>query len=120
MANWDRSYRLQVGKSGQSGFEIGAPGGTQNMPLHIQFYIERTEGKTDNTGRLMIWNLNQAHINALEEDDCIVILRAGYGDKRTMVFSGNVTKVETELDGGDRKTTVECADTRVELRDTYV
>lgn len=120
MANWDRTYRVQIGQAGQSGFEIGAPGGPQNMPLHVQFSIERTESKTDNTGRITIWNLNDQHAAALEEDDVVLILRAGYGDKRAMVFSGNVTKVETDLDDGDRKTTIEVSDTRVELRDTYL
>lgn len=120
MANWDRTYRMSVGQAGQAGFEIGAPGGPQNMPLHVQFSIERTEQKTSNTAKVSVWNLSQDHINALGEKDCIVELRAGYGGSMTVVFGGVVTKVETEMDDGDRKTSVEVTDTRVELRDTWI
>ena len=90
------------------------------MPLHISFSIERSEKEAANTGKVSIWNLNNEHIDALKEDDCIAVLKAGYQDNMPLIFTGVVTFGSTELDGSDTVTDIEVTDTRVELRDTYV
>lgn len=118
--NFNRSYRFSAGQSGGSGFEIGGEKGVNGMPLHISFSIERSEKEAANTGKVSIWNLNNEHIDALKEDDCIAVLKAGYHDNMPLIFTGVVTFGSTELDGSDTVTDIEVTDTRVELRDTYV
>ena len=118
--NFNRSYRFSAGQAGGSGFEIGGEKGSNGMPLHISFSIERSEKEASNTGKVSIWNLNDEHIDALKEDDCVAVLKAGYQDSMPLIFTGVVTFGSTELDGADTVTDIEVTDTRVELRDTYV
>ena len=116
MKNFDRQYRLSAGKAGAKGFEIGADA----RPLHINFSVEKADTDSANTAKVSIWNLNKAHIAELNKDDCVVVLRAGYGTVMPLIFTGVVTFAKTKSDGSDEVTEVELVDNRVELRDTYV
>ncbi len=116
MKNFDRQYRLSAGKAGAKGFEIGADA----RPLHINFSVEKADTDSANTAKVSIWNLNKAHIAELNKDDCVVVLRAGYGTVMPLIFTGVVTFAKTKADGSDEVTEVELVDNRVELRDTYV
>lgn len=116
MKNFDRQYRLSAGKAGAEGFEIGA----DPRPLHISFSVEKADTDSANTAKVSIWNLNKAHIAELNKDDCVVVLRAGYGTVMPLIFTGVVTFAKTKADGSDEVTEVELVDNRVELRDTYV
>ena len=119
-ANFDREYRLAAGKAGGMGFEIGEKSKSQPVPLHINFSIERTDLETQNTGRVTVWNLNKEHLAALDEKDCVLSLKAGYGSRMPLIFAGIVTNCVTTRDGADRKTEIEVVDNLVEIRDTYV
>lgn len=120
MTNFDRQYRFAAGEAGGKAFEIGEPGGETNMPLHIQFEIEKTDLETPNTGKISIWNLSQEHISELEKTNCIATLNAGYGSTRPLVMAGLIINCQTEDDGADRRTEIEVEDSLVSLRDTYV
>lgn len=120
MANFDRQYRLAAGKAGGVGFEVGKTSGSQPMSLHINFSIEKTDLESQNTGKLSIWNLSSEHKAALNEKDCLLTLKAGYGTIMPIIFSGIVTYATTVLDNADRRTDVELVDNRVEIRDTFV
>lgn len=115
--NFDRQYRLSIGQAGSVGFEIGAE---EPSPLHIAFSIERADVESQNTGKVSIWNLNPEHLSALEQKDCFVIVKAGYGTKLGIVFCGVITFFTTSRDGADCLTEIELVDYRVEVRDTYV
>lgn len=116
--NWNRAYRFVAGLSG-TGFEIeGTP--AAGRALHIKFDLEKTDVSSNNTGTISIWNLNDEHVSVLEQQDCMVELHAGYGSTLPLIFCGNVTNPETELDGADRKTTVDVVDGRIAIRDTIV
>ena len=117
MENFDRQYRMSAGKAGSTGFEIG---GGKPVPLHIQFSFEKSDLETQNTGSISVWNLNDQHKAVLDEKDCVVVLKAGYGNRMPLIFTGIVTHTETELDGADRRTDIEVVDNLVEIRDTYV
>ena len=119
-ANFDREYRLAAGKAGGMGFEIGEKSKSQPVPLHINFSIERTDLETQNTGRVTVWNLNKEHLATLDEKDCVLSLKAGYGSRMPLIFAGIVTNCVTTNDGADRKTEIEVVDNLVEIRDTYV
>ena len=117
MRLFDRQVRVAIGESGGSGFEIGAVG-ANGIPLHIKFSFEKADVESPNTGKVTVWNLNKEHITALEEQDCVVIVRAGYADNITQAFAGTVTYASTTREGADCMTEIELAANMVELRDT--
>ena len=119
-ANFDRQYRFAAGKGGQTGFEVGHKSTKQPVPLHIEFSIQKADTETQNTGKVSIWNLNDQHLAALNEKDCAVSLRAGYGTHLSLIFAGLVSYATTTMDGADRKTEIEVVDNHVGVRDTFV
>lgn len=116
MRNWDRQYRLSAGKAGSKGFEIGEG----DRPLHISFSVEKADTESSNTAKVSVWNLNDEHLAELNKDDCVVVLKAGYGTVMPLIFTGVVTFAQTKTDGSDVMTEIELVDNRVEVRDTYV
>lgn len=120
MTNWDRQYRLSAGPAGGTGFEIGETSPQQPTAMHINFSLSKNDSSTSNTGKVTVWNLSDAHIAVLNEKDCCVQLKAGYGKTMGLIFSGLVSFVCTEKDGADQKTTIEVTDSTVGIRDTYV
>lgn len=116
MQNWDRQYRFSAGQAGSTGFEIGQG----SRPLHISFSVERADTDSANTAKVSLWNLRPEHLAELNKDDCVVVLKAGYGSVMPLVFTGVVTFASTKLDGSDMLTEIELVDNRIELRDTYV
>ncbi len=116
MKNWDRQYRFSAGQAGSTGFEIGA----DDRPLHISFSVERADTESANTAKVTLWNLSPEHLAELNKDDCVVVLRAGYGSVMPLIFTGVVTYAKTKKDGSDVATEIELVDNRIELRDTYV
>ena len=115
MKNFDRQYRLSAGQAGAAGFEIGG----DERPLHISFSIGKADTDSQNTAKVSIWNLNDAHLAELNRDDCIIALRAGYGTTMPLIFTGVITFIRTRPDGSDMVTEMELVDNRIEIRDTY-
>lgn len=118
--NFDRQYRLAAGPAGGTGFEIGHTSKSQPIPLHIEFSLQKSDLETQNTGRVTVWNLNKSELAVLNEKDCVVSLKAGYGSRLSLIFSGIVSYVSTTIDNADRKTEIEVVDNLVEIRDTYI
>ena len=116
--NWNRAYRLVAGVAG-TGFEIGSVL-ESGRAIHIKFELEKTDVTSNNTGTISIWNLNDQHVSILEQKDCMVELHAGYGASLPLIFCGNVTNPEMEMEGADRKTDIDVVDGRIAVRDTYV
>lgn len=117
MRLFDRQARVVIGEGGGPGFEIGAA--TSNgIPIHIKFSFEKADVESPNTGKVTVWNLSKEHLNELEKQDCVVIVKAGYGDNITEAFNGTVTHASTSKEGADRMTEIELASNMVELRDT--
>ena len=113
--NYDRQYRFAAGIG--TGFEVGD---SPSYPIHISFSIEKTEKEAENTAKISLWNLSKEQIGVLNEDDCVVTLRAGYGANIPVAFVGNVTFAVTDTDNADKETKIEAADGRKELRDTWM
>lgn len=118
--NFDRQYRLTIGKAGGTGSEIGETSKSQPVALHVNFSIQKTDLEAQNTGRVTVWNLNKQHLAMLDKKDCALALKAGYGNRLALIFAGIVTNSTTSLDGADVKTEIEVVDNLVEVRDTYV
>jgi len=118
--NFNRQYRLIAGQGDRTGFSIGETSAENPVPLHIAFSIQKSDLETQNTGKIEIWNLNKNHIAELEKSNCIVALKAGYGARMSLIFSGFTSFVSTVADGADRKTTIEVLDSLTAARDAYV
>jgi hypothetical protein len=114
---FDRQYRFSAGKAGSPGFEVGT---ADPVGLHVYFNIQKVDVSAANTSKITLWNLNAPHLATLNEKDCIVTLRAGYGSTMPLIFVGAISHIETVIDGSDRMTEIEAVDGRIELRDTYV
>jgi hypothetical protein len=117
MKLFDRQYRFAAGKAGNAGFEIGE---SEHTAPHIYFNIQKADVSSADTSKITLWNLNPQHLAVLNEKDCVVTLKAGYGSEMTLIFVGAVTHIETTLDAADRMTEIEAVDGRIELRDTFV
>jgi len=117
MRLFDRQARVVIGEGGGPGFEIGAAA-SNGIPIHIKFSFEKADVESPNTGKVTVWNLSKEHLNELEKQDCVVIVKAGYGDNITEAFKGTVTHASTSKEGADRMTEIELASNMVELRDT--
>lgn len=115
MQNFDRQYSFAAGKAGANGFEIGG-----DNALHISFAIQKADTESQNTAKITLWNLSPAHLAVLNEKDCVVVLKAGYGSRLPLLFTGAVSFVQTSVDGADRMTEIEAIDGRIELRDSYI
>ena len=120
MKNFNRQYRFAAGKAGSTGFEVGATTELSREALHISFNIEKADTETPNSAKFSLWNLNPEQLSILNEEDCVVTLRAGYDTQMPLCFVGCVSYVETALDGSDRLTSIEAVDGRIELRDSFV
>lgn len=118
--NFDRQYRIACGPTGGTGFEIGATSPGQPVPLHISFAFQKSDLETQNTGKVTIWNLNKEHLAVINEKDCALSLKAGYGNVMPLIFTGIISFAQTTADGADRKTEIDVVDNLVEIRDTYV
>lgn len=120
MQNFDRQYRFSAGPAGGTGFEVGATSREQPTALHISFSVQKADTESQNTTKITLWNLSPAQLAILNEKDCIVVLKAGYGNHMPLAFTGAVSFVQTSTDGSDRMTEIEAVDGRIEIRDTYV
>lgn len=117
MKNFDRQYRMIAGKPGGAGFEIG---GTEPYALHISFSVQKQELESSNTAKVQVWNLNKQHLAILEEKDCHLTLKAGYGSTMAVILSGTVSHSRTRPDSADMVTEIEVVDGLAEIRDTWV
>lgn len=119
MNNFLRTYSIVCGSKGVNGFEIGNKV-SDNDVLHISFSIEKSNSETPNNGKVQIWNLSPSSLNVLEGKDCILELKAGYGNNRSIILVGSVVSAITTLDNADRMTEIEVVDGKVELSDTFL
>ncbi|WP_313579971.1 hypothetical protein [Lacrimispora sp.] len=115
--NFIRSYRMSAGVAGRSGFAIGTPTG---ISPHIAFSVEKSAAESANTAKIQVWNLSPSSLSVLDTKDCVIELKAGYGNNMALILVGNVVSAVTQLDGADRLTEIEVVDGRVAIRDTYL
>lgn len=119
MTNFDRQYRLTIGKYGTKGIELGSRENSENIAPHITFSIEKSDKSTANTGKITLYNLSQEQLNILSQPDCNIALRAGYGANMPLIGSGTITYTTTSLSGADRSTEIEYTENLTALRDSY-
>lgn len=118
--NFMRRYIMKCGKQGRTGFQIGNVNSVSETALHICFNIEKSDEENPNDAIIQIWNLSDNNLKILESPDCIVELKAGYGDTLPLVIVGNVSSVVTTKDNADRLTEITVVDGMKEMKDTYM
>lgn len=118
--NFMRRYTLKAGRKGKKGFEIGNIRNASQEALHVSFSIEKSGATSPNDAKVQIWNLAPENLSILEEKNCIVELKAGYGNSMALVLAGNVSSVITTTDNADRLTELQVVDGLAELRDTVI
>lgn len=114
MALFDRTYRLVIGRGGQTGLEI-----TENR---IVFNISKTSEKTPNSSDFRIWGLRRETREQLERTGTRCVLYAGYveQDGPLKMFEGEVTFAWTSFDGPEVVTKFELGEGVSSYRDTAV
>ena len=118
--NFNRQYRVRIGKNGAAGVELGRNNETTGRALRCQFSVEVGESVSSNTGKISIWNLAKETLQLLEQEDCLIELRAGYDNDIPVIMGGTVTCVSTSGDSADKQTTIEFADSFTSARDGTV
>lgn len=118
--NFMRRYTLKAGQKGKKGFEIGNIKNASQEALHISFSIEKSTAKNPNDAKVQIWNLSPKSLSVLEGKDCIIELKAGYGNSTALVLVGNVSSVITTMDNADRMTELQVVDGLAALRDAVI
>lgn len=118
--NFLRTYTMRCGKRGKKGFEIGNTKNNTDPVLHVSFSIEKSETESPNTAKVQVWNLSPKSLKILDLKDCVLELKAGYGDNRPLVLLGDISSVITTPEDADRMTEIEVVDGMVALRNGTV
>lgn len=120
MENFDRQYRVRIGKNNSMGRELGKPNESTGRALRCQFSCEVGDSSSSNTGKITLWNLADETLRLLEQEDCLIELSAGYKDDLPTIMGGTLTYFETEQSGADQQTTIEFVDSFTSCRDNTV
>lgn len=106
---YDRVYQVEIVPFGQTGGITYGNAKDNKSALRVAFEIERDLlGKADKA-KVALFNLTPSNRNAITRGST-VILRAGYRGRLTLLFTGFVRKVQTDRNGPDITTTMECGD----------
>jgi hypothetical protein len=114
---FNRRVELKVGKPGDLGKIFS--------DLRIEFEIEKTKESNANTGKIAIYNLNQASRDLLTQKGAKYEFKAGYfGFGETpligVLSSGDVTEVATERKGPDIVTSFKIGEAIKALGETKI
>lgn len=99
---YDRKIELLIGKPGKQGILY--------KDLRISFSVEKSSSSVPNKSEVKIYNISRLRRALTEEKGNVIALRAGYGNSVETIFSGDVARSITELDGPDWVTTFEMGD----------
>ena len=89
--NFMRTYTMKCGKMKSKGFMIGNIHNATETTLHVSFSVEKCDVESPNTAKVQVWNLSDENLKILDGKDCIVELKAGYGNNNALILVGNVT-----------------------------
>nr|DAU07404.1 MAG TPA: tail protein [Caudoviricetes sp.] len=117
MEYFNRQYRVQIGKNGTMGKEIGKPDPETGRSIRCQFSCEIGDSSASNTGKITLWNLSDETLRLLDQEACLIELRAGYGDDLPVIMGGSLVSCVTSPDGADSQTEIEFVDGFKSARD---
>lgn len=110
-----RQYLRKARVTFNNGALIVNPGGINLHEMKIEFNVSKGLESSQNTASISIWNLKEAHRNAVGKELDDVVLEAGYlppegGGNVGIIFAGQMRDVEHKRDGPDIITTISCGD----------
>lgn len=107
---WNRKAIVTMGIKGGQGVKIEG--------LRIAFDIEKTNAKSANNAKIMIYNLNESNKSLLKtKEDLSLTLEVGYGANGVdLLFTGDIVRSTTQRNGADFITTIEVDDGDESLR----
>ena len=122
-----RQYRLLLGKSAQTGLlltseDLSSDKGIRG--LRMTFAIDKDTTKESNKSEIKIWNLSDASLNLIEQEDLMIELSVGYRDDLgpVRIFIGTLVKCVTKVEnnGKDVCTSIICSDGMLAIRDSIL
>lgn len=113
MRQYLRKVRFQA--AGAGGSLIVNPGGVNLHELKIGFSVSKSISSAQNSAEIKLWNLAEAHRNAVGKELDDITLEAGYmppgeGGNVGIIFKGQIRDVEHTREGPDIITTLSCGD----------
>ena len=117
MENFNRQYRVQIGKNDSYGREIEKPDPDTGRSIRCQFSCEIGDSSASNTGKITLWNLSDETLRLLDQEACLIELRAGYGDDLPVIMGGSLVSCITSSDNADTQTEIEFVDSFKSARD---
>lgn len=110
-----RQYLRKARVTFNNGALIVNPGGMNLHEMKIEFNVSKGLESSQNTASISIWNLKEAHRNAVGKELDDIVLEAGYlppegGGNVGIIFAGQMRDVEHKRDGPDIITTISCGD----------
>lgn len=109
MDKYNRNYELVIQKRDGTFLRI-------TRPFTVEFDIHRNSLSSANTCSIRIYNLNQNSRNQIRKDQFdfgdlrTIGFSAGYGDKLSLAFAGNITQAWSVREGTNMITQIECYD----------
>jgi hypothetical protein len=87
----------------------------------ISFDIKKTAEPEPNKGRIAIYNMPERLRNKLQlEDDSTIVLEAGYKSNASVLFTGNITRAISDIQGPDIVTNIDAGEGHKAYRKSYV
>lgn len=107
--------KVRATLSGSAGSLVVNPGGIATHEIKIAFDVSKGIESSQNTAKISIWNLTEAHRNSVGKELDDITLEAGYmppggGSNIGVIFKGQLRDVEHVRDGPDIITTISCGD----------
>jgi hypothetical protein len=97
---YGRHVSIRVGPAGATGVEVKG--------LTIAFDVFKSIEVKNNKATVTVYNLSNPTIDSFFQKDHLLYLYAGYEDPAPLVFSGEITDVETAREEADKVTKIEC------------
>ncbi len=101
---WNRKAVVTMGPKGGQGVRIEG--------LRVSFDITKTNKKSANNAKIMIYNLNESNKSILKtKEDLSLTLEIGYGiNNIDLLFTGDIVRSSTQRSGPDFISTIEVDD----------
>lgn len=101
---WNRKAIVTMGPKGEQGVKIEG--------LRVAFEIEKTNKKSANNAKVMIYNLNESNKSILKtKENLSLTLEVGYGlNNVDLLFTGDIVRSSTQRSGADFISTIEVDD----------
>jgi hypothetical protein len=100
---WNRKAVVTMGPKGEQGVKIEG--------LRVSFDIVKTNNKSANNAKIIIYNLNESNKSILKTKENISLtLEVGYGSNVDLLFTGDVVRSSTQRNGSNFPTTIEVED----------